>query len=109
MNSGGGFTLEDGDILLALGKPEDIRKLKGEERETAGQGFGSGNKRYPSTEKLIEKNSHAKGKIPSRTRMSRTEYMIMVLSLSGVFGHGGKRYGPERKRIRIQSQNHPGE
>ncbi len=29
MNPGGAFTIKDSDILLALGKPEDIKKIKG--------------------------------------------------------------------------------
>jgi trk system potassium uptake protein TrkA len=29
MNPGGGFTVKDSDILLALGKPEDIEKIRG--------------------------------------------------------------------------------
>jgi trk system potassium uptake protein TrkA len=28
MNPGGGFTVKDSDILIALGKPEDIEKIK---------------------------------------------------------------------------------
>ena len=29
MNPGGGFTIKDSDILIALGKPEDIEKIRG--------------------------------------------------------------------------------